>query len=81
MNAVHRKVLRDVVRHDDGIDILICHHADGSNDYFSAKPEVQECERHRIIEVCLEIAIALESMPERPAQCPGDSRQGRGCPA
>lgn len=62
MNADTRRTLRGIVQADDGIDIVIVHHADGSNDFFSAKPDVERCERMRIVRVLREIADTLESM-------------------
>lgn len=80
MKATDRRALREITAADPGIDVVIVHHADGSNDFFSAKPEVEQCERHRVIEICLDIAVTLEGMTGRPASCPGSSRKGPGCP-
>ena len=79
--ATWRQTIRNLVATNPEIDVVIVHTADGSNDYFSAKPEVERCERWRVIEVCRDIIRALESMPRRQRADAGTStRCGDGLP-
>lgn len=85
IDAISRRVIRKAVQKDDGIDLVIIRHTDGSNDIFSSKPEVEKCERLRVIDVCLAIARELESTPSRrgpgPQKCPGsDTERASACP-
>lgn len=65
MRADDRAMLRQIVADDPAIDLVIVHHADGGNDFFSAKPEVESCERWRVIAVCRDIIRVLEAMPRK----------------
>lgn len=87
MKRADRTTLRQIVADDPAIDLVIVHHADGSNDFFSAKPEVEICERWRVIAICRSIAATLEAMPRKQRSdagsrtgCPtSDSHRAEGC--
>lgn len=90
-----RPPLRDLVRDHPEIDLVIVHHANGDNDFFSHKPEVDACERLRVVAACEQIIQGIRevearesSRPRRrrnePMSCPGSggSRSpAAGCPA
>lgn len=92
MRTADRETLRRILQDDHNrIDLIIVHHFDGSNDFFSDKPEVEQCERQRVIDICLDIASTLLKMGVRAKfsrkdkgkkhGCPGGGQHaGRGCP-
>lgn len=76
-----RESVRRIVADRPEIDIVIVHHADGSNDFFSAKPDVERCERWRVIEVCRGIIRVLQEMPRKQRSDAGTSKRcGDGLP-
>lgn len=87
MRHADRVAVRRIVADDPDVDLVIVHHADGSNDFFSAKPDVERCERWRVIAVCRAIASTLEAMPRKQRSdagsrtaCPSDGHRAAGCP-
>lgn len=80
-----RAVLRDLVYRDPSIDFVIVHHASGDNDFFSAKPEVESCERERIVAVCQQVIDGIRESEQRHrgrAACPPDPAiNPTGCPS
>lgn len=88
MTPSDRAAIRAIVVNDPSIDVVIVHHADGGNDFFSAKPDVETCERWRVIEACRGIIRTLESMPRKQRSdagsstgCPADKGHRAGCPS
>lgn len=87
MRTRDRIALRDIVRDDQSIDLIIVVHADGGTDFFSHRPDVEQCERSRVIAVCRRIADTLEAMPRKTRSdrgrahgCPGASTAMSACP-
>jgi hypothetical protein len=73
-----RSQLDQLVHEHPEIELVIVHHRDGSNDFFSSEPNVVECQRHRVIAICESIARTLIAMPRkrgggRPQGCPGSN--------
>lgn len=83
-----RQLFREFVQ-TNGMELIIVHYEDGSNDFFSNKPEAEECERQWIVEVCKSIVQTIEDMPRKMRSdkgsvqsCPGNgNRNGSSrCP-
>ena len=87
-------LLRMLVADDPDIDVVIVHLANGDNEFFSHKPEIQACERKRVIEACEAVIAGIREVEEReqhrsrrrnePMSCPGSgspSRSSGNCPA
>jgi hypothetical protein len=88
MKALDRTQMRGIVRDDPTIDLIIVVHADGGTDFFSHRPDVEQCERWRVIAVCRRIADTLEAMPRkvrsdrgRTHGCPGARTGTSACPS
>lgn len=74
-----RPALRKVVKDNPEIDIIIVHQSNGDNDFFSHKPEVEACERERVIAACEAVIKGIRETEARevarsggkPQSCPG----------
>ena len=65
MDRNDRIALRDMVSKDDTIDMIIVHHTNGGNDFFSGRWGAEQCEREHVANVCRDIANQLDEIPRR----------------
>lgn len=69
---------------DPSVDVIIVHHANGDNSFFSHKPEIDACERARVIEACEAVIAGIRDVearerarPGRAQYCPGSDPNAR----
>lgn len=78
-----RTALRALVKSHPEIDLVIVHQVNGDNDFFSHKPEVEACERDRVIAACQQIIEGIKETENRRGpgrqSCP-DSKPGHQSP-
>ena len=79
-----RVPVNEVVRNEPAIEFVVVHHANGDNDFFSHIPDLEVCQRQRVVGILRGIADTLESSRRRGQSCPGQEAstpKGKGCPA
>lgn len=77
---IPREILDIMVRDYPEIDVIIVHKANGDNEFFSHKPEVEACERARVIQACVAVIAGIREVEAKEARRARRRNEPMSCP-